>query len=414
MPDATLDGSVVLAQLLDHVHRLERNSYGWRAAHLHLSKLRAQNRRDFQLRIAASEFQPLLHQRKGELFQLADGDIIYLWSDDNAGDIDQVILRLRYLFSDDPLVSDAEPWTGGMDQPATDDPAAPRFCSWYDLERDYTDFRGVVERLVRQQRSAAPGRGRPLDPATLARLEHALAATDVSPLIRRQAICAMLPGRPPQVVLSEVHIAIAEMARLLSPGTDVTSDPWLFQRLAETLDRRLLHALAGAGDEEPVSINLRLATLLSSAFLEFDREFRRHNKREVVVELQLIDVFAELGGFMFIRDFLRERGYRTCIDGLHHLHLPLISRKRLGADLVKLVWSPDLLDGGGTDELRAAITANGIERVILCRCDSGDAVGWGQSIGIRLFQGHHLDSRLRAQRAPAVNAARAMLRSRTG
>ena len=43
-------------QLLDYVKRLERNPYDWRAVHLHLSQLRAQNRRQYQLRIAASEF----------------------------------------------------------------------------------------------------------------------------------------------------------------------------------------------------------------------------------------------------------------------------------------------------------------------------------------------------------------------
>jgi EAL domain-containing protein (putative c-di-GMP-specific phosphodiesterase class I) len=131
------------------------------------------------------------------------------------------------------------------------------------------------------------------------------------------------------------------------------------------------------------------------------------------VELQLVDIFAELGAYLFLREFLRERGYLVCIDGLHDLHLPLIDRKQLGADLVKLSWSPDLLDGvheARRDRLRAAIKQAGFDRVILCRCDSAEAISWGQSMGIRLFQGYYLDSRLRAARPPAVAVARQAMR----
>lgn len=415
------DSDVVVAQMLDYVRRLERNSYGWRAAHLHLSKLQARNRRDFQLRIAANEFDPLLRQHRGELFQLGDGDIIHIWNGETMDEVDQVVLRLRYLFSDDPLVSDTAP----DEEPREDDGADAQqrptcFCSWYDLERDYHDFRDVVEQLI-QQRGARTqsleNAGKPLDPAMLARIEHALATADVSSMVRRQPVCALLQGQPPQPVFSEVHIAIREMGKRLAPGIDLASDPWLFQRLAETLDRRLLQCLMQNGpSDSALSVNLRLATLLSPDFLKFDKQFRQQSKREMIIELQLVDIFAELGAYMFIRDYIRERGYRILIDGLHHLHLPLINRKRLGADLVKVVWSPDLLDesgGGPLEDLGGAIRSAGIDRVILCRCDTSSAIELGQSLGLRLFQGHYLDSRLRAQRAPAIGVARSALRSRT-
>ena len=44
---------------------------------------------------------------------------------------------------------------------------------------------------------------------------------------------------------------------------------------------------------------------------------------------------SELGAYLIIREFARERGNLMFIDGLHYLHLPLIDRNRLGADLVK-------------------------------------------------------------------------------
>jgi hypothetical protein len=95
----------VESQLLAYVRQLERNYYDWRATHLHLSCLKPHNRRDYQLRIAAREFDGLLKKFKSELFQAGNGDIFFLWHGGTFGDVDPVVLRLRYLFSDDPLAN---------------------------------------------------------------------------------------------------------------------------------------------------------------------------------------------------------------------------------------------------------------------------------------------------------------------
>jgi hypothetical protein len=424
----------VETQLLAFVRKLERNYYDWRVVHLHLSALRPRNRRDYQLRIAAREFDGLVRKFKSELFQVSNGDIFFIWHGGTHADVDPVVLRLRYLFSDDPLanandtalVDNSEllvPYDGGFPQalPAWGEIVPPpKFCSWFDLEREYEAFclhlNEYLEGLA-PSRSDAATRREPLDPARLARMETSLANMDLSGLIRRQPVCALLPRAAPQPLFAELYIAIRELAETLLPGVDLTADTWLFQRLAESLDRRLLSCLVsqqlGLG-QGAISVNLRLATLLSPEFLKFDHEYRRQTPAPVIIELQLIDIFAELGAYLFIREFVRDRGYLMCIDGLHYLHLPLIDRKRLGADLVKVIWSPDLLDGlddARRQELKAAIKRAGVDRVILCRCDSADAIGWGQSVGIRLFQGHYIDSRLRAARPPAIAAARHALRS---
>jgi len=429
---APQEANQVHAQLIDFVRRLERNPYGWRAVHLHLSQLRPHHRRDYQLRIAASEFDRLLRRLRSELFQLANGDIVFLWEGASVEEVDRVVLRLRYLFSNDPLVAaegSERHGEAGAEGEADEDEsrraAQPTLCTWHDLEQDYVAFafglEDLLENLPAQAHATPPaGQSHVLRPTTLARLEQDLETTDISKLLRRQPVCAVLPKAAPRPIFHEVHVAMPELAQRLAAGVDLTADTWLFQHLAETLDRRMLASLAaeeaeteGPDGNQAVSVNLRLATLLSPDFLEFDHQFRQHNRIQAIIELQLIDIYAELGIYLFIREFIRERGYRVCIDGLHHLHLPLVNRKRLGADLVKLVWSPDMLqelDGARRRQLDDAIKRTGPDRVILCRCDSSDAIAWGQSLGIKLFQGHYVDSRLRAARSPAVAAARQALR----
>ncbi len=117
----------------------------------------------------------------------------------------------------------------------------------------------------------------------------------------------------------------------------------------------------------------------------------------IVIELQLFDVYADLGDFLFARDFLHERGYRFCLDATTHMSLPLIDRAALGFDLVKLLWQNDLADqfrGSRGQALRSAAEKVGIERLILARCDSEQALEAGETLGITLYQGHLLDEML--------------------
>jgi hypothetical protein len=408
--DQRLQGQVEyrLAQL---VRDLDRKGWEWLAVHLHLSRLRPYNRRPYHLRIAESEFDPLIARHPGELFLLGNGDIVFLVKGAERAAIAAVVDRLRYLFADDPFFQDSQASAGD-----------PRFCSWYDLETDYTGLADTVEDLLdelERRRPSGPQAAeaplQPLDAATLAEIERKLETMDLSDHLRVQPICAMLSGQKPEPVFSELYVSIGDLAKAVAPGVDLAENRWLFQRFTETLDGRLLLALGRSGDiEGPVSINLNVRSVLSRDFAEFDRAVKQGADIKVLVEIQLVDIFADLGAYVFARDYLRERDYLICIDGLHHLHLPLISRRNLGADLVKVQWTADLADRGQdrhVEALEAAIRRAGTDRTILCRCDGADAIRFGQSVGVRLFQGRFIDSRLRGARPVAVQRAREALRA---
>ncbi len=69
-----------------------------------------------------------------------------------------------------------------------------------------------------------------------------------------------------------------------------------------------------------------------------------------------------MNAYLFARDFVRERGYRLCLDGLSHLSVGLADRAKLGVDLLKIIWNADMLDdptGKRHDELREFVTALG-------------------------------------------------------
>ena len=399
-------------QLLDYLDFVDRHRAGRRAVHLHLSRLLPHNRRDQNLRIAISTFEDLAAQYDGQIFLLGNGDIVFVAKGASAAEMDAAVTRVRFLFSEDPLAQDHAEETG-------------QFCTWYNLETHYNDLYAVAKRLhgeaERKKRAASasvtPGDGaarprqrHPLEPALLGRLEDLLARTDLSNLMRRQPICAMTPGAAPQALFRELYISIADLQSTVIPDVDLFSDQWLFQRLTQTLDRRMLSLMTRNDDAtiaSAFSLNLNVSTILSAEFLAFDKVVKSSSRGTVVVEMQKIDIFADLGAFFFARDFLRERGYKVCLDGINYLTFPFIDRERLGVDMIKVVWGQEMMSdqpGRGAHLMRELIERTGRARVILSRIDNEAAVRFGHSLGITLFQGRYFDT-LIASRARAQGGA---------
>ena len=173
----------------------------------------------------------------------------------------------------------------------------------------------------------------------------------------------------------------------------------------------MLKLLTQADDRDLLSffsVNLNVGTLLSRKFAKFDTSLRTGGRGTIVIELQLIDIYSDVANYMFARDFVRERGYRVCIDGVTHQSL-LLDRQALGADLVKLAWLPELSEGV-SDETRENLNKQ-VERVepsdvILTRCDAPNAICLGQSMSNSMYQGRYLDTvlqnhaRRRQERGP--------------
>ena len=394
------------AALLDFVERLRKFTKGRRAVHIRLSKLRPYNRRAHHMRIAASAFDPLVRAYDAAVFRLFNNDLVVICDGADVADMDHPVLHLRYLFAEDPFIKNDE--AGDVE-----------FCTWFDLEDDYADLCDLARRMVsaraqfeqdrkEQDRKVAPisvakkeeGEKKPLDPPNLAAIQEAIAQADLSTIIRRQPICAVVRDRKPEPAFHEIFTSIALLCETLLPGIDVQANPWLFQDLTQHLDRRMISYLAQNGETtrgQPFSINLNVSTLLSPEFLDFDEQLNKGTRGGIVIELQLFDVYANLGSFLFARDFLRERGYKFCLDATTHMSLPLIDRAELGFDLVKLLWSSDLADrlrGPGGRTLRSAAEKVGPERLILAHCDSERALDVGEVLGITLYQGYLLDEML--------------------
>ena len=418
-------------QLVDYALRLPDPAPGRIAVHIHLSHLSPASKRPEYLNVAIANFNAHARVFDGRTFLLSNRDIVFVAKDAQPRDIEHAVLKVRYLFPDDPLAQ-----IQGFGDHA--------FATYFDLAEDMPLFVDHCERVradaerdlarsaqagsslvrARDMRLAngashdgsgrpSPSRKQPMSPETLVALEDQMRRADLSNALRRQPICAVARNGDLRPIYSELYFAIDELAAVMAPKHDLKSCRWLYRRLCEQLDARVLTAVLRHDDStvrHHVALNLNVSTLLSQEFLAFDEAFPGTGRGSVLIELDFADVMADVRAFSFARDMLTSRGYRVCLDGIDHLSLPFIDRGRLGVDFVKFSADANairMVRSGGLSVFSDNLRRNDPSRFIFINCESSAAVALGQEYGVHLFQGRHIDGQLAAARiSPRDMAAR--------
>jgi hypothetical protein len=334
----------------------------------------------------------MVNAYRGQMFLLSNSDIVFMVKDPNVTDVDNMVYKLRGLFSKDPLTfADAG---DGNDN----------FCTWYDLAgSDYEAFVALSKQAEAESRAvtlrarAATPPPRPLAAKDLSELLARLAITDVSRMIRRQAAIIMTPDNKAVVLFQEFFVSTVALQQALAPDINLVSNRWLFQHLSLTLDKQVLTALKTPKLREnpPMfSLNLNMATIATPAFSEFAADIA--GQAQISVEIQILDVLADSKGFIETRKRVREMGHLFTIDGVNELTLQFLDVTQFDADLYKVVWSPDLRGGERGTSAAAAVAQLPTDKILLQHCDSESAIQWGMDQGIKRFQGRYVDSMLAA------------------
>ncbi len=389
-------------KLVDTVSGLSDEAGSWRSVCFFFNELLEQYRSDYQIQIAVNLLNDLLVAHQGGVFVCADQTIILVCRNVTKIQLDKAVFQLRYLFMDDPLAYDA-----GGDENSD-------FCRVYDLGVEYAEFyqfcrkklsqnsrvESTNEPAGRQAISSEPvfeGASNKFTPARLAHVEHDLNKADLSRVFRRQPVCAITPDYEPRKIFDEYYISISHLRQMLRVDTDFFSNRWLFGYLTQLLDERMLDLISISPTryfEGPVSLNFNIHTILSRKFRDFDAVIKPAVKASIVIEVHIGDIFGDISAYVAARNVLHKLGYKVCLDGLNSQSIMQINRERMGFDLAKLQWNADLEVDLNTEEnqhLMRAIKNCGPNRVILCRCDTKNAISYGQAMGINLFQGRFLD-----------------------
>ncbi|MSO91993.1 MAG: hypothetical protein EXQ86_01170 [Rhodospirillales bacterium] len=295
--------------MLGHLRQVRANPQGCYAVHIRLSDLRASNKQPHFLNIAARSFEVLIANQLANLFPLSNGDVVLVCRDTPVEEVDTVVKKVRTLFAEDPLTA--------AEYGSTED----HFSTWYDLTRteDFKAFVAAVNDLVaaaeaRQKQAPAAkegaagsrpakSEGAPLAPKNLVIINQKLRATQVADLIRSQTALNVVPGSKAQIVFREHFVAIGELKTRVAPDINLFANPWLFQYLTETLDKRVLAVMARrnfATLPDAISLNLNINTILTRDWELFRAAVGEHTAK-VVIEMQLIDIFSDVNRFDGVR-----------------------------------------------------------------------------------------------------------------
>ena len=251
----------------------------------------------------------------------------------------------------------------------------------------------------------------------------------ISDLMQRQT-AVLLPGASdpagptPRPLFREVTFSVAALEARIAATCNAGADPFLFRHLAARMDQRMLEVLCeqiGSGGPLDVALpssrpngplatetaaappmlhlNLTLPGMLSPAFHRFVAACATAGAA-LGVEVSLIEAVADPQRFARARDFAQETGLILVLDGVSHLSMLIARPARLRPDLLKLDWSPRLIDLPAHEQASIAEALAEIDpaRVVLHRAETEAALRWGLSQGIRRFQGRHVDAMLGASR----------------
>ncbi len=324
--------------------------------------------------------EPLAAAERGRLHELGHDRLAVSWRGDAPDRLRRTLEAIEAVLGGNPL----------------DGPALPELARLFALPRDgaallalATDPPGRIGSDPAAPDAPLPyvpppPRPRPpLDPASLGLMETRLAAANVARFARRRIVCRLGNDRFTPAWETR-YLNVAELMSELAPDRNAFADPWLFRRLTRMFDRRMLALLttkAELHEAGPFSLDLNVGGVLSPEFIRFDATLPAALRGQAVLALHPADIMADLPTFTFARAYARARGYRILMRALGPTLIPLLDLAALELDFVELRWTPALtaLDPGA---LRA-----GTARWLLSRADGPDAVHWGRSVGIGLFQG---------------------------
>jgi EAL domain-containing protein (putative c-di-GMP-specific phosphodiesterase class I) len=362
---------------------------GQRAMIVHLSRLERSHRNDKHLQVVVNMLQQVMDQYPGRLFALGNGDVVAICKGITRRAFDETTELFRYLFNDDPLASESV--------------QRADFCALFDLEIDYPQFLFALEEIretaARQARAATRIAPRLETSAVRSSrtddLVRSLARIDLAGLIRRQTVWQMSPTKPAEPIFDEIFVSLDRIRKAIGGSFEITKDRQLLHDVMLWLDQHLLAMVSRYHGSimRPLSVDIHLATLLSPAFDDFDRNPTIQTRARIIFEMQAAELTSDLPGYLSATKRLQERGYRRCLDGVTHQALLYVNFRRLDVDYVKVVWDDAMLslDERALAELQDVIADCGSERIILTRCGRRQAIDVGQAMGIEMFQGWQVD-----------------------
>lgn len=355
--------------------------------HVHISRLSRASQHANDLRLATEAFLPLARRFEGQTYRLANNDLVFVGKDVTVAAMDEVVLRLRYMFRDDPLFKDVEQ-SGG-----------DRFCTYYDMAQNYEAFLALTESLLEAEEAATAAPDSGIVPFAAA-AKPALAAMPEPPRptladdVKAEDIFALGKDGHFAPILTEIYFRPESLrARHHQTMLSAASDGWLLTTLAHDLEPGFADTLAAtqkSAAAKTLVLRLHPASLLLPEFDRFAEAYRQACRLPLLVELTAAEALREPETLIAGQARLGRAGFRLCLADWNPYAFAMFDARRIDAQFHKIAWQPQLM-GGLREEWRQpiqdAIKTAGAAKVILTDCPTLDATVFAHRLGIALYAG---------------------------
>jgi hypothetical protein len=413
-PPARMGPSAAIMRdnLRDMAQRWLRAPRGRWAIAVHIAKLTTARLQSYHLRILRALLDDAAERHQGGVFFRASGDAIMLIEPglDGADAAPLLAGTLTALYAD--YIS-----------------SAGAFCTVWPLESGGADFYAYLDQSQPAPPPEPPAMPALPNAASLAALDEVIASAAVPELLAAQT-AIFLRGNSKMPLTARLKPVFRECSFALAPPQDIAASPhWaeiatvlgdrnLRRHFTAKLDTRMLDWLcADLAQSGPVlrvcrpgimalHLNLSLTTLTTPEFARFAR-MAREAHASLGIEIALLEAADDPRLFTYAHDILRVNGIRLALDGIDAAALALIEPLGFGADLLKIRFSPSLMEARGAvlARLTHIIDTSGPENILLTGVETDIALIWGQAHGLRQYQGGFLDAVQAASRMAICDAA---------
>lgn len=387
-------------RLLDFSLRVKRKPEGRVILIFRLSGLEMTGSTATRSTISRNALESFNNIIEGDLFFMANGDAVLAGKNIDVEALHSIVEKIAKIYNDD--LSNFEALPSYIDILHLETQAA-QFCDEAQKFIDNADARAKqLSMLVKRRLEDGVVGNETFAASHLGKMEKVLGHTDIGSILRQQTAFSMRDPKNPKVLFSEFYVSLAALAQTIMPEVNITSNMLLLRQLTKTLDDRLLRWLKHEQTQmagRPFSLNLNMETTSSDRFLEMIQHSWSTSQQTIVIELGLLDVLEHFDEYNTMLPYLQERGYKVLIDAIRPCDLTTVKLSNLRADLYKVRWSNLLTKSEYQVALADFVSSVSTGRVIMCHCDSQEALGVGIPLKIYSYQGHFMDAITRRRRA---------------
>lgn len=365
--------------LLETLERITKNRNEYKVLYVNISKLKPKNRHPKFVKIITRLFDDLVSIANSTMFVLDNGDFAILGKNITDKIINDAVEKLRRGLITDPI------WTSR---------SSSEFTNVYQPE-EFDDFYKKIEAMINEDARVNDEVFRnPIDAGQIDAVKEHLDMVNLVDVVKHQGVIRLENSSNYRRLFDEYFVAVKDLSRNFDKNVDLVGNKWLFLYLTQTLDKKTMASFVVSDVKNrtgKISLNLNLSTINTPDFINFEQYIKGQNQ-SIIVEVQPIDILNNMRAFINVREKLHKLGHEVLLDATSLEMLQSLNIKSLGFDYVKLFWH-DLMEeyNPQSEEIKSLFEEIGVNKIILAKCLSENALRWGIKNGIRAFQGPYID-----------------------